>query len=112
MNKAEFLQLVKSQGEFTFSQVLDVIEDHYAFTSTEFKNGQLTNECGHNEGSAKVFAFAKLNELGQEETLSLFAEHYQSVLKDPQGDNHGNIRNFIETSWGGITFDQFPLTEK
>jgi hypothetical protein len=65
-----------------------------------------------NQGSAKVFAFAKLNGLSAEDTLWLFAEHYHSVLADPTGIDHQNIRQFIVHGWPGIEFKGEALVAK
>ena len=43
-----------------FSETIAVIESHYEFTPTAFKNGELKNNVGENSGSCKLFAFAKL----------------------------------------------------
>jgi hypothetical protein len=70
------------------------------------------NEAGENQGSAKVFAFAIINNLSKEDTLLLFAEHYQSVLETPEGIDHQNIRQFMTQGWAGIQFEGVALTAK
>ena len=70
------------------------------------------NAADQNQGSAKVFAFAKLNELSKEDTLKLFAEHYQSVLDTPEGEDHQNIRQFILNGWDGVYFEGEVLISK
>ena len=55
---------------------------------------------------------AQLNNLEQAQTLLCFAGHYRSVLATPDGDDHGNIRNFIKTGWAGVSFDGVALQEK
>lgn len=52
------------------------------------------NAAGENEGSAKVFGFAKHHGLSQLDTLKLFGEHYAQVQATPNGTDHANIRNF------------------
>ena len=52
-----------------FTEVMAVIDAHYQFTETSFKNGEQTNQAGQNNGSCKIFAFAKLNGLNQQATL-------------------------------------------
>ena len=88
----------------TFSDVLTFIADHYQHVPTAFKNGEAFNSANENQGSAKVFAFAKIHELSKEDTLLLFAEHYQSVLANAHGSDHQNIRQFMKTGWEGIAF--------
>ncbi|MBL4677265.1 MAG: HopJ type III effector protein [Mucilaginibacter sp.] len=93
-----------------FSDVLKFIETYYQYQPTAFKNGEAYNEATQNQGSAKVFAFAMLNGLNQGDTLYLFAEHYQSVLDNPTGTDHQNIRQFILNGWPGISFEGEALT--
>lgn len=99
------------QSALSFSDVLKFIETDYEHQPTAFKNGEAYNEATQNQGSAKVFAFAQLNGLSQEDTLYLFAEHYQSVLNNPTGTDHQNIRQFILNGWPGISFEGEALKE-
>jgi hypothetical protein len=104
-------QLSESADEITFEQVMQVINDNYNYTPTAFKNGDVDNASGTNEGSCKIFTFAKLNNLNEAQTLACFGRFYrQDVLENPAGDDHGNIRNFIKTGWQGIEFDKVALT--
>lgn len=98
------LQQLKSNSA-TFKEVIEFIETYYQHTPTAFKNGSAYNEATQNQGSAKVFAFAKLNNLAEADTLYLFAEHYQSVLAHPDGSDHQNIRQFIANGWLGVVFE-------
>ncbi len=70
------------------------------------------NAATENQGSAKIFSFAKLNGLNQAQTLSLFAEHYASVLATPEGTDHQNIRQFMQHGWDGIQFETLALSAK
>lgn len=36
----------------------------------------------------------------------------EDVLKDPNGDSHANIRNFIKFGWDGVVFEGEALTAK
>lgn len=89
----------------SFQEVIAFIDENYHFTPTSFKNGNQYNDAGQNNGSCKVFSYAKLNNLSKEETLLLFCEHYQDVLKTPKATDHQNIRNFMQFGWDGIIFD-------
>jgi HopJ type III effector protein len=42
----------------------------------------------------------------------LFAEHYQAVLKTPDGTDHQNIRQFMLHGWEGIVFEGHALIAK
>ena len=95
-----------------FKEVIEFIETYYQYRPTAFKNGDTYNEATQNQGSAKVFAFARLNNLSEGDTLLLFAEHYQSVLANPDGIDHQNIRQFMHNGWPGVVFEGNALTEK
>lgn len=105
-------QLRQALTQLQFSDTMDIIDALYDFTPSGFTNGSTRNEAGENNGSCKLFAFAQLNEFTEPQTLALFGEFYRDVLANPDGDDHQNIRNFIQTGWSGIHFDQPPLTEK
>ena len=88
----------------------DAFEDNYNYTPTTFTNGEIKNKAGENNGSCKLFAFAKLQKLTKEETLYCFGEHYKSVLEDVNGNAHLNIRNFMKTGFNGLYFENEALT--
>jgi hypothetical protein len=95
-----------------FKEVIEFIDAYYNHQPTAFKNGAQHNEANQNQGSAKVFTFAQLNKLDKTDTLCLFAEHYQSVLKSPDGIDHQNIRQFMIHGWPGIAFEGQALSAK
>ena len=99
-------------GTAKFADVLAFIEAHYQHTPTAFKNGAQSNAATENQGSAKVFSFAKLQGLNQADTLSLCAEHYAAVLTTPDATDHQNIRQFMQHGWDGVTFDGTALSAK
>jgi hypothetical protein len=99
-------------NSITFKDVIEFIETYYTHQPTAFKNGDAYNEATQNQGSAKVFAFAQINNLSKEKTLCLFAEHYQAVLNAPDGTDHQNIRQFMAHGWPGIVFEGRALTAK
>ena len=101
-----------ANGEAKFSDVIAFIEERYTHTPTAFKNGAQQNAASENQGSAKVFSFAQLQGLNQAETLSLFAEHYASVLATPEATDHQNIRQFMQHGWDGVTFEGQALSKK
>lgn len=100
------------QNAITFKEVIEFIETYYQHQPMAFKNGEAYNETTQNQGSAKVFSFAQLNNLSKEDTLYLFAEHYQAVLNTPEGTDHQNIRQFMANGWAGIAFEGQALTAK
>ena len=110
----QFLKKLRSNPyKVEFSETVSLIDSLYNFTPTAFKNGTLNNEAGQNPGSCKIFAFARLYLLTREETLACFGKYYfEEVLKNPEGTNHQNIRNFMKYGWEGIVFEQSPLQPK
>ncbi|MFD2908331.1 HopJ type III effector protein [Flavobacterium ardleyense] len=103
---------VQNSEVLVFSEVIHSIESYYSFTPTSFTNGELSNEAGTNNGSCKVFSFAKEHNLDVSETLFMFGEHYQKVLQTPNEDDHQNIRNFIKSGWKGVRFSGNALELK
>jgi hypothetical protein len=54
-----------------------------------------------------------LQNLSQTKTLACFGAYYfDEVLKDPNGTDHQNIRNFIKTGWDGVKFQEEALVLK
>ncbi|WP_209388960.1 HopJ type III effector protein [Chryseobacterium sp. RR2-3-20] len=106
-------QLKNSSESIDFKDVIAFIDEKYDFTPKKFTNGNTVNEANQNNGSCKVFSFAKLNNLSKEETLALFGDFYRiDVLQNPKGTDHQNIRNFIESGWNGISFEGEALQLK
>ena len=103
-------QLKTSPETIDFKEVIVFIEEQYDFTPTKFTNGNTVNEADQNNGSCKIFSFAKLNDLSKEDTLALFGAFYrEDVLKNPNVTDHQNIRNFMEYGWEGISFEAEAL---
>jgi hypothetical protein len=101
------------QGPVDFNEVMATIDAEYNFTPCEFRNGDQLNEAGSNNGSCKIFAFAQLQQLDQQATLNAFGDFYtKDVLENPEGNDHGNIRNFMREGWAGIHFSGTPLQPK
>lgn len=106
-------QLKSNRETIQFNNVISFIDNHYDFTPTLFKNGNIINEADQNNGSCKVFSFAKLNDLSKEETLFLFGGFYRNdVLRNSEGTDHQNMRNFIKFGWHGISFEGAALRTK
>ena len=82
------------------------------YAPAPFVNGMLHNAAGENEGSAKIFGFAKHHGLNQLDTLKLFGEHYAKVQATPKGTDHANIRNFLHWGWQGFLMEKNPLTPR
>lgn len=96
-----------------FSEAMAMIDYCYRYTPTAFDNGKLHNAPGENEGSCKIFAFARMNGLTEAQTLACFGRYYrEEVLGNPEGNDHQNIRQFIEKGWQGIHFSGSALQAK
>lgn len=108
--KQQLTDLLKYPEQIAFDQVMALVNQCYQFTPTRFRNGNVDNAAGENNGSCKVFSLAQLHDLSADDTLALFGEHYRSVLASPRGDDHQNIRNFQAQGWAGISFSGDPLT--
>lgn len=119
MNTSEDLiqQLNTAPEKTEFSEVINIINKDYHYTPTRFTNGPAT-ECvvsdkGENEGSCKIFAFAIINNLSENQALHCFGQYYRDdVLKHPENNDHANIRTFIKYGWDGIHFDNEALQKK
>ncbi len=106
-------QLDKSPEIINFKDVITYIDENYDFTPTKFINGNITNEANQNNGSCKIFSFAKKLNLSKEKTLALFGEFYrEDVLKNPEGTENQNIRNFMKFGWEKILFEGEALEAK
>ena len=114
MSLQQLLNTLETNPESVeFDRVMTTINDCYDYSPTRFSNGDVVNEAGQNEGSCKIFAFAQLNQLNESQTLACFGQYYRDdVLANPDGTDHGNIRNFMKTGWSGIQFDQAALQQK
>lgn len=110
----KFIDKIKTLPEqISFDEVISYIDEHYHFSPTAFKNGETYNEANQNNGSCKIFSFAKKLNLTQEQTLQLFGDFYRKdVLENPNNTDHQNIRNFIKFGWDGIFFERKTLREK
>ncbi len=115
MTLNELLTVIRETPDAVdFNDVMDVVQDSYQYRETEFTNGlgdaAVVNRAGTNEGSCKIFSFAQLNQLNEAQTLACFGSFYRDdVLKNLDGNDHQNIRNFIKYGWAGIAFSGTAL---
>ncbi|NOH79934.1 HopJ type III effector protein [Vibrio sp. RE86] len=114
MELSAFLTNLSEQPtSIQFEDTMAVIEANFDFAPTAFKNGNTLNEANQNNGSCKIFAFGQVKGLSPEATLACFGKFYrEDVLGNPDGDDHANIRNFIEFGWSGIEFEGEALKVK
>ena len=114
MNLTTFLnKLEQTPNNIEFTETMSVIEATYSFTPTSFTNGETLNQAGENNGSCKIFAFGILNKLSEQQALACFGNYYRDdVIKNPEGEDHQNIRNFMVSGWQGISFEGQALITK
>ena len=112
MKIEELLEKINTEPQAVeFAQTIACIEHHYTYHPTAFRNGSLNNAAGENAGSCKIFAFAQLQGLSEQQTLACFGHYFRNeVLDNPDGDNHQNIRQFMRSGWSGIEFEAQPLS--
>ncbi|WP_313279689.1 HopJ type III effector protein [Stutzerimonas balearica] len=111
MNLKDFRASLRNRNH-RFADTLAFIAANYDYTPSRFINGAVENAAGENEGSCKTLGLALLEQFTTEEALLAFGEHYQSVLANPAGDDHRNIRALMDTGLPGVHFDAEPLTRK
>ncbi|MDD4963255.1 MAG: HopJ type III effector protein [Gallionella sp.] len=105
--------LATAPDRVNFADTIAVIDAQYDFTPTAFRNGELDNAAGQNNGSCKVFSFAKLHQLTPQQTLHCFGSYYRDdVLQHPEATDHQNIRNFMKFGWDGVVFQGAALAAK
>ena len=110
-------QLQYQPDSIVFADVIGLIRQLYDYSPTRFSNGKddhkVINLSGSNEGSCKIFAFAKLQEFSKEETLLCFGAFYRNdVLKHPEANDHANIRSVMQYGWDDVAFDEDALQLK
>ncbi|GAA3932382.1 HopJ type III effector protein [Litoribacillus peritrichatus] len=112
MIKEVFIKSLNSKSH-SFQETMDYIEANYRFTPVAFTVGEQVNESGTNQGSCKIFCLGKDLNLSEEQVLECFGDFYRNdVLKNPEGDDHQNIRNFIKHGWSGVKIEANALTLK
>lgn len=118
MNKIEIIiqQVKNSPDTVEFKDVINAIDESYDYEPTRFTNGsqneKVINPAGENEGSCKIFSFAKINNLNVEQTLNCFGHYYRDeVLNHPERSDHQNIRTFIKYGWEQLDFEGTALKE-
>jgi hypothetical protein len=112
MTLNDFLtRLANDPKNIAFNDTMAVIDTNYTFIPSDFNNHGLISSANENNGSCKIFAFAKLNGLSKQNTLDCFGAFYRDdVLSNPSGEDHMNIRTFMlapeATPFLGITFNE------
>lgn len=112
MTDLNSLRASLASGEHEFADTLAFVAAHYTYQPQAFRNGEVENAAGENEGSCKTLGLALLEGLSDEEALLAFGEHYRSVLATPNDADHANIRNLMVHGLAGVSFAGQPLARK
>ncbi|MFD7561331.1 HopJ type III effector protein [Streptomyces sp. NPDC059835] len=112
MSDLNSLRASLASGEHEFADTLAFVAAHYEYPPQAFRNGDLENAAGENEGSCKTLGLAVLEGLSDQEALLAFGEYYRGVLATPNDTDHGNIRNLAAHGLAGVSFAGQPLTRK
>ena len=106
-------QIHTAPQEIEFKDVIAFIDDQFTFTPTAFTNGKVENQANQNNGSCKLLALGKYLALTDNQTLALFGSYYRDdVLGNPDGSDHANIRQFMQSGAAGVTIEVFPIVPK
>ncbi|MET1076889.1 MAG: HopJ type III effector protein [Pseudomonas sp.] len=97
---------------YAFADTLAFVHAHYDYRPCAFSNGPVASAAGQNEGSCKTLGLALLEGLSLNETLQAFGEHYRSVLANPDGSDHANIRALLAHGLEAVSFDGQPLSAR
>jgi DNA-binding IscR family transcriptional regulator len=93
-------QLEKSPETIIFKDIIAYIDENYDFTPTKFTNGNTINEANQNNGSCKVFSFAKQINLSKEQTLTLFGEFYREDVQKSKRNRPPKHQKFYRIRLG------------
>lgn len=93
--------------------VLEMINAHYETQLLEYSVGNIVNKQGENEATGLILSYAALSNMNKETTLKLWGQYYRDVLKNPNGTDHANIREFMKNGWNSVPFENgIALTKK
>jgi len=120
-------QILEMWTEGNFDRFIALIDSIFETHPVEFHNGiinhgetattsasytTLINEAGSNLWSLKVFAFAIMMGYTASQALSLFGEHYNDVIEDPNSGRHLNIEQVYKHWLWGVQIQGMPFRIK
>ncbi len=103
--KRNIIQSLESASDF--AEVISILNKRFKFSSTGFTNNGHKNDEGDSKskGSLKLLAVLKfINYSDKDNPAQFFKEHYESVVADPDGDSHPNIRHLMKGSLKDVHF--------
>lgn len=81
-----------------FQEFIDLCDEQYEYGLIEFKNGDIVNQPGENDGSAKVLSYAALAQFDKEMTLKVSPLSSDSHIgRDNVMLYQVNLMQFIQT---------------
>ena len=60
-----------SGDDLQFEEFIELCDEQYEYGLIEFKNGDIVNKPGENDGSAKVLSYAALADMDKDTTLKV-----------------------------------------
>jgi len=60
-----------SGDDLKFEEFIELCDEQYEYGLIEFKNGDIVNKPGENDGSAKVLSYAALADMDKDTTLKV-----------------------------------------
>ena len=109
---AIFIAINKEWNEIKFDNLIRLIDFIFDTSPTRFVNNWVDNDAWKNLWSLKVLSLALLLWLNTDQALKMFGEHWESVQKNPDWDNHQNIRQLDEFWLEGIKIYGIPFSKK
>ena len=71
-----------SGDDLMFEEFIELCDNEYEYGLIEFKNGDIVNKEGENDGSAKVLSYAALAQMDKDMTLKVCIYYVHSLLVD------------------------------
>ena len=71
-----------SGDDLMFEEFIELCDNEYEYGLIEFKNGDIVNKEGENDGSAKVLSYAALAQMDKDTTLKVCIYYVHSLLVD------------------------------
>ena len=69
-----------SGDDLQFEEFIELCDEQYEYGLIEFKNGDIVNKPGENDGSAKVLSYAALADMDKETTLKVCLLRWGYIL--------------------------------
>lgn len=107
----DFLNSLESP-QHSIAATLAFIDNHYLYQPQAFTNGSVQNSADENQRSCKILGLALLEGLSNQQVLLAFGEFYRQVLATPDGNDHANIRQLMQTGLEQVSFDNPPLRRR